>query len=268
MPQLSWLTDPHLDFLRPAAQEAFIEELARCQQDGLLLTGDIAEASSLLPILSQLDQHLSKPIWFVLGNHDYYRGSIVRTRAAVRRWCKQSRHSHWLPDAGVVTLTKTTALVGHGGWGDGGYGDFLGSTILLNDYRMIEELQLSRLGRERLFAQLQHQGREAAAVLRPLLEDALASHREVLLLTHVPPFVEACWHEGRAVLNEWTPHFTCRAVGALLLELMARHADRKLRVLCGHTHSPGVAWIRPNLVVHTGGAVYRQPALQATVEVA
>ncbi len=267
MLELSWLTDPHLDFLRPGALDAFVEELSGQQRAGLLLTGDIAEATSLVRIMERLDRALPGPIWFVLGNHDYYGGSIDRTRDQVRRWCGQSRHSHWLPDAGVVSLTKTTALVGHGGWGDGGYGDFLGSPIILNDYRMIEGLRLTELGRDGLFEQLQYQGRAAAATLRPLLEAALASHREVLLITHVPPFVEACWHDGRATLNEWTPHFTCRAVGELLLELMDRHTDRQLRVLCGHTHSPGVAQLRPNLVVHTGGATYGQPALQPTVVV-
>ena len=262
MRQLDWLTDPHLDFLRPEALDAFIERLAQGPGDGLLISGDIAESTTLINLLQRLDQEVSKPIWFVLGNHDYYRSSITRTRERVRQWSQQSRHTRWLPSEGVVSLSPCTALVGHGGWGDGGYGDFLASSVRLNDYRFIEELRFHDLGKVRLHQRLLELGRDAAQSLRPALEEALRSHRKVILLTHVPPFVESCWHEGEAKLNEWTPHFTCQAMGTMLLDVMAAHPARSLTVLCGHTHSSGTAQLRPNLTVHTGGAEYGRPALE------
>jgi hypothetical protein len=36
-------------------------------------------------------------------------------------------------------LTNRTALVGHGGWADGRLGNYAGSTVLLNDYVLIED---------------------------------------------------------------------------------------------------------------------------------
>ena len=60
-------------------------------------------------------------------------------------------------------------------------------------------------------------GDDAAATLRPHLVEALEAAPEVLLLTHVPPFREACWHEGRTSDDDWAPGFTCKAVGDLLL---------------------------------------------------
>ena len=44
----------------------------------------------------------------------------------------------WLPAAGPRILAPGITLVGHGGWGDARYGDFEGSTVRLNDHRLIE----------------------------------------------------------------------------------------------------------------------------------
>jgi hypothetical protein len=48
---------------------------------------------------------------------------------------------------------------------------------------------------------------------------------------------------------------------------MTAHPDRRMTVLCGHTHSPGEAQILPNLQVLTGGAVYGAPTVQRIFEV-
>jgi hypothetical protein len=86
------------------------------------------------------------PIYFVLGNHDFYHGSIAAVRQAVARQSAASRWLHWLPISGVVPLTATTALVGHDSWADGRLGDFLGSEVLLNDYVLIAELRARQIG--------------------------------------------------------------------------------------------------------------------------
>jgi hypothetical protein len=43
---------------------------------------------------------------------------------------------------------------------------------------------------------------------------------------------------------------------------MLPHTDRKMTVLCGHTHNSGLAEILPNLEVKTGSAAYGMPQLQ------
>ena len=83
-----------------------------------------------------------------------------------------------------------------------------------------------------------------------------------MVLTHVPPFREACWHEGRISDDNWLPHFTCKAVGDALLEAMAAAPDHRMTVLCGHTHGGGEAQVLPNLRVLTGDARYGQPVIQ------
>ena len=105
-------------------------------------------------------------------------------------------------------------------------------------------------------------GDQAANHFRQLLPMACADYRKILLLTHVPPFREACWHEGGISDDEFLPHFTCKAVGDSLREIMLQNPHQNLTVLCGHTHGHGEVDILPNLHVKTGGAEYGQPEIQ------
>lgn len=164
---------------------------------------------------------------------------------------------------GVVALTEKTALIGHDGWADGRLGAGAVSPVMLNDYLQIAEL--SGIGRAERFRRLGALGDEAAAHFRKWLPKALATHERVILLTHVPPFREACWHEGRISDDDYLPHFASLAAGEVLREIMASHPERHLTVLCGHTHSPGICQPLPNLVVKTGGARYGEPRLQEVI---
>jgi hypothetical protein len=263
---LGWLTDPHLDHLDEHALLRFIDELAEAKMDGLLISGDIGESHTVIPLLQRLDAALTVPIWFVLGNHDYYGGDITDTRERVRAWSRQSQRTRWLPDCGVVPLTPTTALAGHGGWADGRCGNFQASSIQLNDYLRIEDLVCPH--RETLQRRLMSLGDEAALFTTQVLEEAFADFENVIFLTHVPPYQEACWYQGQTIVNEWTPHFTCLATGWAMNEVLDRQPDRALHVLCGHTHNVGTAQLRTNLRVDTGGAEYGAPALQRPILIA
>jgi 3',5'-cyclic AMP phosphodiesterase CpdA len=258
--RVAWLTDLHLDFLVPAAVDAFGQAIAAAAPDAVLISGDIATAGTLEPALLALERHVQRPIYFVLGNHDFYGGSIAAGRAAAAAFSRRSRWLRWLPAAGVVALTASTGVVGHDGWADGRCGDYAHSDVLLSDYFYVEELV--GLTREERLRVLHALGDEAAAHFRRVLPGALARYRRVLLVTHVPPFREACWHQGQLSDDAHLPHFACQAVGDALLQMMRNRPDRHLIVLCGHTHSPGVAQILPNLRVYTGGATYGRPDLQ------
>ncbi len=265
MPRLAWATDVHFEFATVSDVVAFCEQVIALAPAGLLLTGDIGQARSVGRYLQALDRALPVPLYFVLGNHDFYHGSIREVRAAVAELTETARHLTWMSAAGVVPLSEETALVGHDGWADGRCGDYAGSRVLLNDYRLISELS-GRSAEERR-AVLEALGDEAAAHFRRVLPAALATHRRVVALTHVPPFAEATFYRGRISDPEWLPHFCARAVGEVFLELMDRHPDRDLLVLCGHTHSGGAVRVRPNLEVIVGTAEYGHPALQAPVDV-
>jgi hypothetical protein len=56
-------------------------------------------------------------------------------------------------------------------------------------------------------------------------------------------------------------------VGDALREAMARRPEKRMTVLCGHTHQPADVAVLPNLHVRTGGAEYGRPVLQQLLEV-
>ena len=264
--KLAWATDIHLDFLDEAGLEAFTSELEKAPADAFLIGGDIAKAGSVERHLRSIQTRLLRPVYFVLGNHDFYVGSIAKVRAAMKALSAKSTQLKWLPEAGIVRLTPTTALVGHDGWGDARFGAVDTTPVRLNDFVMIEEL--SSLSREKRNERLRALGDEAAAHLRSVLPKALETYPEVVVLTHVPPFREACWHEGKISDDDWLPYFTCKATGEALLEAAKARPDRKITVLCGHTHGAGTCEPLPNLRVWTGGADYRHPRIERILEVA
>jgi Icc-related predicted phosphoesterase len=135
----------------------------------------------------------------------------------------------------------------------------------LNDYLLISELR--GLGKTELFLQMNALGDEAAEYLARRVAEALMSRRNVLVLTHVPPFRDSCWHEGRISNDDYLPHFACRVVGERLAAAMVAHRDNTMTVLCGHTHSSGAARILDNLMVLTGHSQYGEPELQRVLEV-
>jgi Icc protein len=114
--KLTWITDPHLNFLDPTDAEEFFRIVAEEPSDAVLISGDIGEAHDIARHLNNLDTAVQRPVYFVLGNHDFYRGSIPGVRSTVRAICRACPSLHWLPDSGVVPLTAETCLIGHDGW--------------------------------------------------------------------------------------------------------------------------------------------------------
>jgi Icc protein len=258
--RLGWLTDIHLNFVDDRQRRQFYCRVAEQKLDAVLLGGDIGEAGSVIHFLREMTAALQMPVYFVLGNHDFYRGSIAGVRQAVSLKAGNSPWLHWLSDSGVIALTGGAALVGHDSWADGRLGDFFRSNVMLNDYVLIHELR--NLPMQELYEKLNALGDEAAGAIERSVRIALEGVRNIFVLTHVPPFRESCWHEGRISSDDYLPHFACRAVGDRLAAIMRSHPEHRMTVLCGHTHSPGTARILDNLVVLTGGAAYGEPGLQ------
>ena len=265
MPRFAWCTDIHLNFAKPDALSEFLDRLCAADPDLVLIGGDIAEATDVVQFLELIDRHLQRPVYFVLGNHDFYFGSIRCVRADVRAMCARRDHLVYLTDAGVIALTEQVALVGHDGWADARIGNYERSMIMMNDYKLIQEL--AGVNKEQRWPLLQALGDEAAAVIRRVLPEALERHASVYLLTHVPPLREACWYNGAISNDEWAPHFTCKAVGDAILEIMPDYPQRHLTVLCGHTHGSGEAHPLPNVWIYTGAAVYGFPAVNRVITV-
>lgn len=260
----AWLTDIHLNFLSLAERQAFYDDLFVTRPDALLVGGDIGEAPSVARLLAELADAVPVPTYFVLGNHDFYGSSIAAVRRAMAELTASRPTLRYLSAAPPVELTPRTALVGHDGWADARLGDYDHSDVMLNDYLLIEELaDYDRAGRRPVLEQL---GDEAAAWVATQARQALARYPELIVLTHVPPFREACRYQGQVSGDEWLPHFASQALGTALVELAREFPDRQLTVLCGHTHDPADCRPEPNLRVLAGRAAYGTPTVQAVLE--
>jgi predicted MPP superfamily phosphohydrolase len=258
--RLIWLTDIHLNFVPAPELNRLTHAIKREQPDAVAISGDIAEAPNCAFYLQLLAQALACPLYFVLGNHDYYRGDFETVAEMTRDACARVVDLHWLNDSGVIELTRSTALIGHDGWADGRMGDYATSEIMMTDYALIEDfIGLDKAQRGKLLNRL---GDEAAAQIRKVLTEALTRYEKVYLVTHVPPFVEGCVYEGQPTRADFLPHFGCQALGAALGEIMARYPDKRLTVLCGHTHQPVRVQIADNLWSWTGAAEYGKPRIE------
>jgi hypothetical protein len=259
-----WLTDIHLNFLDAAAIDAFLRSVGEALPDAVLISGDIGEAHHLGQYLERIDQVLAAEVYFVLGNHDFYFGSIAGVRRIALDACQARPRLHYLTESGPIALTPEVGLIGHDGWADGRIGDYERSLVMMNDYKLIEELSgVTKMERLPLLHAL---GDAAADHIRCVLPEALQRFPRVVLVTHVPPWREACWHEGQISDDEWAPHFTCQAMGEAIVDVMASHADRELTVLCGHTHGDGETRPLPNVHCITGGADYGAPQITRVLE--
>jgi predicted phosphohydrolase len=261
----SWLTDIHLNFLRPLALKAFYDKLAAERPDALLITGDIAESDSVARVLDEMAQHTGAAVYFVLGNHDYYRSSIRTVREGVGRM----KRATWLQQAAPVQLSPRTVMIGVDGWGDARCGD-LDSKVQLSDWKLIDDLRKLPDPKARIET-LQRLGANEARALRDRLALVPAATPELIVLTHVPPFPEACVYDGEMSGPQWLPWFTCISTGEVLAAYAAEHPHMAIRVLCGHSHGIGAFQAAPNLTVRTGGwppgvEGYGNPIVQATLE--
>lgn len=265
MKRIAWLTDMHLSFVQPENRQPFIDEVVSADVDGLLIGGDIGEAPNVISFLKNLVDVFEKPTFVVLGNHDFYGASIRSIRSVVDEYSSTRDNLTYLTTATEpIRLTNRTGLVGHDGWADAREGDYNRSLVMMNDYRLIEELAgFSK--RDRL-AELHRLGDEAADHIREQLDLALPIYEQVFVLTHVPPFRAACWYQGRISDDEWAPHFVCQAMGRTILDVANVYPDKQITVLCGHTHSSGICEPATNVHVITGAAEYGSPQITQTFE--
>lgn len=268
--RLVWITDIHLDFCDLDNRLLFYARVKSQNTDAVVISGDISNGNTA-PFLRQLFDKVKAPVYFVLGNHDYYTQRIAKVREEMTHLCDVSGYCgdlFYLPQVETpVELAPDVALIGVDGWADGGYGDWLKSTVWLSDYELIKDLVPHAHTRVHLQAKLREIAAAEGLKLEYKLDQALPKYKTVIVATHIPPFAEATWHEGKQSDANYLPHFSSRFVGDALRSASERHDHPRILVLCGHTHGQGACEPHHNLHVWTGGAVYRSPSIAAVLDV-
>ena len=259
------MSDIHLNFLDEDGLQSFLSGLSSYNVDGWLISGDIGESANVIHFLDLLADALPQPIYFVLGNHDFYGSSLSKTTCAVKKFVKNNKQLTWLTWSEVQNLSSGVALVGDDGWYDARLGNAFETPIKLNDFFVIQEL--CGLNRQHLVNKLKQLGDESVFRLKPKLFAAAENNNKVIVVTHVPPFGEAAWHEGQSSTDNWLPWFSCKVMGNLLLDCAEAFPNVDFLVICGHTHGDGEYHPCSNLEVLTAEADYYVPRVDSILEV-
>lgn len=268
--KLIWLTDIHLNFLGATGRQDFYQTIINESIDGLLISGDIAEAPSVSDQLKEMAKIIQKPIYFVLGNHDYYRGKVDSLRQEMRELMQAEPLLHWLPASGAQDLGNQTFLLGEDCWADGRYGDYENSPVVLNDSRLIIDLLESTFfGESSLIEKMQELADRDANHLKARLLEIFKnfSPKKIIIATHVPPFAEVCKYRGEPTNDDFLPFYASKITGDTIMQFVQDYPDIEFLVLSGHTHGKALWHPSPNLTVKVGAAEYQYPEIQEVITI-
>ena len=265
----AWATDVHLNFMTDQGVVLFAEAIKRVNCTGVMLTGDISHAPQLVYHLSIIDKILQRPIYFILGNHDFYNGNIEQTRKTMKEISNISPYLKYLGCTSYLPLSTATAIVGHDGWYDGLFGDWKRSTFVLNDWSRIQEYVEAGASGGRDLSKVIEVSRklahEAVMHIHDGIKAAVRYHNNIVVLTHVPPFQEVHYHDGQPGDANAMPWFTSKMMGDMLLNASKSFPTVSFTVLCGHTHARAQVKPAKNLTVYVGAAEYNKPTMEQLI---
>jgi predicted phosphohydrolase len=278
MASITWCTDLHLDHVDDKKLISFAESLNKSKSDFILFTGDISNSTSVTYKLSAIEHIVKRPLYFVLGNHDYYGSSVEVVRKQMHDLTNVAQYLRYLPTHTYSRLTDNVALVGHDCWYDAGYGNLKQTKMIFNDWIMIKEYA-GTINRESLYnvnadykkvvdvsQKLAHQG---VIHIFNGLKDALKDKkiRKVLIASHVPAYLQSHMYEGKLGDDTAHPWFLCKMLSKVIDDACSFYPDRQFVLLSGHTHGRYKNRIRENLEVMVGDAEYGNPKIESVITI-
>lgn len=262
---IAWLSDIHLDFLDKVRRRAFYRSLIDAEVDGVVISGDICNGHYLERFLTEMAKIIKVPIWFTLGNHDYYGSNVKAIRKKLKALCVKQPLLKWLHQEDVVALSEEIGLIGVDSWADGRAGRYWESTVELSDHRLIGDLK-GLDATERLKVMQGFAG-EAEDILRRSLACALTQFKTVFVISHVPMYYEACLGPDRRVSGSmWMPHYVWHQGGVAIGEVIQNHAQGRVIVLSGHTHSDIRLRIDDRISIWVAPAEYDNPSIAEVID--
>lgn len=267
--KLAWTTDPHFDHAKPGMIESYCKKALETGADGIVMTGDLAESYSFGKFLQRVRDTVKKPIWFVLGNHDYYVShgkqgptTMKGTRNVAERL---GENLHYLPSVEPVTLGAEAALVGADGWYDGGYASIVTTRVQISDMEMNPDFRWQP--KSLMIKRCEGLAMNSAQTILNKARKAIAAGKtSVVVATHVPPFRECATYMGKVSDDHWAAWMTSKSTGDVLLKLSAEYPEVNFLCLCGHSHGGSDVKVADNLRVLTGEARYGYPSIQGVFD--
>ena len=282
--RLTWATDIHLDFITSPENpevssrnlDVFCETIKKENSDAMILSGDISLSPYLTNHLFELERRLSFPVYFVLGNHDFWGGSFENVRNKVSSFSRHSDYLKYLSVSGYFMLTSNVAVVGHDGWYDGFYSDPKKSNAMMNDWNSISDFSSANvynfngsqaIDLDVVLSVSRSQSLLAAKHIANGIKRVIQQQdvKKVLVVTHVPPFTNPI--DKREYSLDLYPWYSSKTMGDMLLEASKHNSNIEFEVFCGHVHTGFEGAITKNLYIHAGEAEYSQPRSQGSFNV-
>ena len=273
---LDWITDPHLDHLSSRTLIRFVDKLHQRDSDGLIITGDIAESSTIYDMLGVLSGAYQRPIYFVLGNHDFYGATMKTTKERVLDVCHATPPGilNWTSSRLFTHLKDQTGIVGCDGLYDGAGLDLTQPLVAMTDFAdpqagIVDFLDAADISIWTLLGFLQKLAQDNCAQVRRGVEAAVSfGLTRILILTHVPPFPESSFYRGKPTEKDALPWYSSRTLADELCRLATEFPNVSFEVYSGHTHGAASYQAAPNLVAHVGSAYYgRMPQFQPPITI-
>ncbi len=265
--RLGWASDIHLDHLRlwPDKRQDLAREWAD-RSDALVLTGDLSSAKEF-GLVTNFAGFYRKPIYFVLGNHDFWGSTFKAHEEYIRTTCSLIDNLTWLTESEPIQLTPDVQLCGVDGWYDAQFGNWTTSDFFMVDWKAIGEFKRA-LGTNRGAETILDICRNRAGVHTAVAKSKLdkCNSPRVFFATHVPPYEESAMHEGRPSSQHALPWYTSRVLGEALSRHTAHRSGQQFTTLCGHVHSRSTYQEGDNHVVLCAEAEYGAPRLERVFE--
>lgn len=258
---LLWMSDLHLDQATAKNRHKLFRSLRNADYDAAVITGDTAASPSLVQHLEALaDACAPRPVYLVLGNHDFFFSSLRDTQSEVRKLCHRVSNLHHLQDHGVVWLNRHTVLLGHHGWADARCGWGIKTCVRSSDHWCIDDFRkLAQPARFDLMTQL---GGASARWIRQNINSVLRNADKLIVATHVPAFQTSAHFNGSPCGPCHSPHYVNASLGGLLIGTARHNRQKRFTVLSGHTHSEVQEHILANLESRVAGSKRGRPQIQ------
>ena len=266
---LTHLSDLHFDH---CSEVQIVEFAKQIISDVILITGDISTSHKFRNHIFLFERYTNRPIYYVLGNHDFYYSSINEFRNKVCDIDRMSQFLKYLSSVPYIQLSNNTAIIGHDGWYDAN--NIISEEIYMNDWSLIKEYattpdlnfyKIAQISKQICNISIKHIADSIAKVTKQK-----KNINNIIVATHVPPFEEIFQQISKSpetinsrrkrfdILKPW---YLSNSMGILLKKAADTFPHIKFSIFCGHLHENASVKIKDNLYCYTSEAIYSQPRI-------
>lgn len=245
-----WATDLHLNYFDDKYITNFGKFLSsKYQAKGFIISGDISLGNKLERNLKTLSNAIQMPIYYVLGNHDYWYSSFNEIDKLTKSLNDNSLINLNLSH---LQINSKTILIGFDGWYDCSFGE-IDTKIQMTDWVRIKEFQNQdpiKISKKR------------SASYLSFLDRALSFKNQgitnQIVVTHIPPFEQLIKNKKTA------KPFYGSSISGQILSKLSNDFD-KIICLSGHTHNKA-SYQQDNLLCYVGEACRGKPSLAGLLD--